>query len=77
MDGREATRKERFWLAFGLACVPCTAAFLFTFGGVLAGALFTWAGLAALGVVAVMAGAAAGFIIWRRRRACRVPDASR
>ncbi len=69
MDGREATKSERFWLAFGLACVPCTAAFLFTFGGVLAGALFTWA--VALGV-----GATAGFLSWRRRRACDVPDTS-
>lgn len=73
---REATRSERFWLAFGLACLPCTVAFLFAFGGIILGALLTWQGLAALGVLAAGAGLVAFAVVRRRRAACPAPDAS-
>lgn len=78
MEEPVATRSERFWLAFGLACLPCTAAFLFAFGGVLLGALLTWQGFAVVGALAAVVGAIGFLVVRRRRSACPVvaPDAS-
>ncbi|MEK6985107.1 MAG: hypothetical protein AABX89_01825 [Candidatus Thermoplasmatota archaeon] len=72
MDETEATRGERFWLAFGLACLPCTAAFLVSLGGIGLGLLLTWQGLLVFGALAAVAGIVGLRVMRRRRVACGV-----